>query len=93
MKEFLKRKAVQKVISTVLKIFAIFIMLEFVVFPGLTASDTALNSISAFLGIILIFYTVYLFAYDIWSSDGIHSTVEAELNQIKNKKEENVKND
>jgi hypothetical protein len=91
--EFLKRAAVHKVISTVLKVFAILIMFEFVIFPGLTASNSVLNSISAFLGIILIFYTVYLFAYEIWSAVGIHSAVEKELDDLKNKKEENVKND
>lgn len=91
MKEFLKREAVQKVIATVLKIFAILIMFEFVIFPGLTASNTLFNSFSALLGIVLLFYTVYMFSYEIWGANGIHNAVKEELDEIKSRKKDKTK--
>lgn len=65
--EFLKSKIVKHVMGVVLKLFAVFILLTIVIFPGLTAKNTLINSICGLLGVLCIFYGVYLLSYELFN--------------------------
>ena len=59
MKETLKKTFNPKVLSVVGVILGIILIFEFIVFPGLTASDTILNILSVLIGIFSLLFAFH----------------------------------
>lgn len=59
MKELLKKTFNTNILSVVGVILGVILTFEFIVFPGLTASDTVLNILSLLIGIFSLLFVFY----------------------------------
>lgn len=59
MKETLKKAFNTNVLAVVGVVFGLILTFEFIVFPGLTASDTILNILSVLIGIFSLLFTFH----------------------------------